>query len=706
MIKTLKLTNFRAVRDAEMNLEAGLVAIRGRNEGTKSTRLEAMMYALYGSRVLRNSLSDTVTYGLKDHQLKVEATFLFDNDEYRFVRHKGGAEVYVNGSADPYVTGQTEVTSFAARLVGADAATANKLMMASQGNLRGALEQGPKATAEMIEDLADFDLFDYLLDAMTKTLALGSAANLERTISELEESLGDYGQVDYDALVAEAEKNLSQKDAQVKAVESDLKEDEEVLRTLQSQVDEGEKIVQHVKGLENERLVLEAQSQANKEEYKQLALTASQDFDPSEITKLETELEEAQGNETTLKVYSRFTTLPKLELEWEGTLEGLKTHIATLAGAESRYASELRSLEDKVATLRSQIITQTVCPTCKQSIADAQKVEENNVKLRSEIEGIECDSLRDRLERTQEEHKELTTFLVSTASHYNFLESCGDYVEADNLFVPPRIKWKGEKPEKGRDVATIRSDISEKRKRQAAIDSAETAMALSERLVRKDEEQMRRLNQMIENTTRVNLSEVYEELSKQKTIVEERSTEIEILRKESLTIHTTMQNLKNRKEHEQHSKKQIEGQIERLTEQVKDLDFNNNLLKKVRQARPLVSDQLWNMVLSAVSTMFSKIRGVRSVVSKDKDGFKVNGEAVTGLSGSTLDILGASIRIALIRTFIPNCPFVVYDEPFAAMDTERLTAMLSFIQSTGFKQTIIVTHEEISEQVADQLITL
>lgn len=706
MIKTLKLTNFRAVRDSEMNFEAGLVAIRGKNEGTKSTRLEAMMYVLYGSRVLRNSLANTVTYGMKDHQLKVEATFLFDGEEYRFVRHKGGAEVYVNGAPDPYVTGQNEVTAFASRLIGADAATANKLMMASQGNLRGALEQGPKATAEMIEDLADFDLFDFLLDAMAKNLALGSAANLERTISELEESLNEYGQVDYDGQIATTSVELSAKEGEIASVEQELKVEVDALRKIQSQVEESEKIVQHVSELEDELKNLEAQKERNQGEYKQLALIASQDVDPSRDAALEAELEKAQRIENTLAVYEHFQARPKLDLEWEGTMKVLKNHLASLIGAKSKYEMELRAREDKVAHLFSQIVTETTCPTCKQDIVDAAKVEENNVKLRAQIDALDCDEVRSKLTATSKEIEELEAFLSKTTHTYYFLEAHGEYVEADMNFVPPRITWKGEVPVKGRSTKEVRDELTERRKLETEIGKATTAMAMVERIIKTDDEQIRRLKQTLENTTRVDLEQVRSSLVSHEAQVELISGRLKTLRSESLSLHTTLQNLKNRKEHEQHSRKQIEGQIKLLTDQVKDLDFNNALLKKIRQARPLVSDQLWNMVLSAVSTMFTKIRGVRSVVSKDKDGFKVNGEDVTGLSGSTLDILGASIRIALIRTFIPHCPFVVYDEPFAAMDSERLTSMLSFIQSTGFKQTIIVTHEDISEQVADQLITL
>ena len=79
MLKNLKLNNFRSLRSNSFDFSHGLQVVRGSNEAGKSTLLEAMLYALYGSRSLRNSLANTVTYGEKDEAgvtgqvVKVEA---------------------------------------------------------------------------------------------------------------------------------------------------------------------------------------------------------------------------------------------------------------------------------------------------------------------------------------------------------------------------------------------------------------------------------------------------------------------------------------------------------------------------------------------------------------------------------------------------------------------------------------------------------
>jgi DNA repair exonuclease SbcCD ATPase subunit len=146
--------------------------------------------------------------------------------------------------------------------------------------------------------------------------------------------------------------------------------------------------------------------------------------------------------------------------------------------------------------------------------------------------------------------------------------------------------------------------------------------------------------------------------------------------------------------------------IESCKADLASLGFNNALVAKLRKIRPIIANKLWNTVLASVSVMFSQMRKEESWVVKDGSGFKVNGQAVESLSGSTLDILGLAIRCALLRTFLPQCGLLVLDEPGHGCDDDRTEAMLGFLKSVGFQQTLLVSHEEVSESVADNLIIL
>ena len=94
------------------------------------------------------------------------------------------------------------------------------------------------------------------------------------------------------------------------------------------------------------------------------------------------------------------------------------------------------------------------------------------------------------------------------------------------------------------------------------------------------------------------------------------------------------------------------------------------------------------------------------MVTKDSDGFKVNGSSVKSLSGSTLDVLALAIRVALTKTFIPNTSLLILDECAAGCDKDRTANLLGFLSSVGFRQILLASHDELSESVADRVINL
>ena len=154
------------------------------------------------------------------------------------------------------------------------------------------------------------------------------------------------------------------------------------------------------------------------------------------------------------------------------------------------------------------------------------------------------------------------------------------------------------------------------------------------------------------------------------------------------------------------ARERAQAEVAARTAELQALEFNNALLKAVREARPVVANKLWALVLGAVSEFFSAMRGQPSVVTRGADGFMVDGHSVATLSGSTKDILGLAIRIALTRTFLPGISLLMLDEPNAAMDDERTANVLGFLGGAGFNQIIVVSHDEMTVDVADHVVTL
>ena len=85
MLLRLKLTNFRKVRSDVMEFTPGINCIRGANEISKTTRIEAIAYALFGSKALRTTLEQTVTWGEDVKSLMVDLELTSGGIELRMV---------------------------------------------------------------------------------------------------------------------------------------------------------------------------------------------------------------------------------------------------------------------------------------------------------------------------------------------------------------------------------------------------------------------------------------------------------------------------------------------------------------------------------------------------------------------------------------------------------------------------------------------
>lgn len=721
MLKQLKLTNFRQHRDVTVDFGPGMQIIRAPNEGGKTTLIEAFLYAAFGSRSLRTSIDDAVTWGENVRTLKVEATTEFGGEEYVFVRSKAGAEVSRDGRV--YVSGQTEVTNFAAKLIGADAATAGNLMLANQSNMRGALEQGPKATSELVEGLAEFDFFDHLLERMQERLVLGSDVSARQRLEDAQGRLENMSAEKPDT--SEWERVVELAPSMVGELQARIEAD------LQPAYDAARQALDQAKNnrstfdLLNNNL---SKATSNLEQA-QAQLIAAQaravPVDTSKIKQLQAQLDDANNLEAQVNVFNKLGKLTATypEAFWEGDaaslqaeIERTETEIETLSSQLADNKQQTATLRQEITVLHRQVQKDDHCSACGQLLQDHEQIAKRNEELAQQVASLHMkivdlgpahDDLSAQLAERKSELADLKGVFACAAPFDAFIREHAQYIEVDTNFVPAKLTWKGSEPgDVLPDANAIKRQISDiEAADKASKEAAAKVTALTETIegfelqVKQFREQVQAYDvvnvEALQRTNDTAYSELFRAQQQIKSIEDEVSAA-----KHQIALAT--QSYEQRKSQIE----ELEQQVAACRKEVEDLGFNNALLKKVRSSRGPVTDKLWNMVLAAVSTMFSQMRGTESVVTKDKDGFKVNGEEVASLSGSTLDILALAIRCALTKTFLPSTSMLILDEPAAAMDSARAEKMLGFLQTTGFAQTILITHEESSSAVADNLVTL
>ncbi len=115
----LHLANFRQHRDTTLELGPGLTGIIGANGAGKSTLLEAIAWALYGMDAARGT-RDSIRWrrARPRSEVRVEVEFGLGAHEYRVVRTLYGAELYLDGGAQPIATSLAEVTARLGRVLG------------------------------------------------------------------------------------------------------------------------------------------------------------------------------------------------------------------------------------------------------------------------------------------------------------------------------------------------------------------------------------------------------------------------------------------------------------------------------------------------------------------------------------------------------------------------------------------------------------
>lgn len=699
MLKRIDLKCFMKHEYLSIVFTPGLNSCMAKNEAGKSTLLLAIAYALYGSSVLPAPLSEIVTWGRAEKDLRVELGL----DDYLFTRGRSGAEVTMDGNV--LVTGQTEVSNFAAELLGADAKTAMALMFATQGGLRGVLEDGPKATSDLISTLSDLDLFERILNAAQEKLALGSTAIFEERLKglrALQDSLPSIAApLPVEAKVNDRRLKLEHEHGKMPHLinacdhaygEWKVEYDKREKRTEIER--EMERIDVHIADVTARRDALLAE-----------------EFPPDlegDIARLKLLVEEETQQVERLRAYEKlkaYTPVVPVGMDPDTTVrQSLK--LRADASTNSAMVSERKG---KIETFKAQMITESACGFCGKDLSVVPEVVQRNTALAVEI----SDQVA-RIEALIAENREINALVAQydeVTKHQRTVEKLirafGMYLGVDESVTPNTLTWKGSIPSPVfTDNSTTLASATSKLKYRENRDSK---VAAFDEVI--DAEKVHYAGCLYEiKSLGVASDEVFlaleaqhakalAELTKVEETVTTLSTEIETTLNEYQIAQDLWIAARERAI-------EIARDITKAERDVASVGFNNALVKKVRAARPVVANKLWNLVLASVSTLFSQIRGTKSVVTRDGSKFLVNGQCAATLSGSTKDILGLALRVSLVKTFILNCPFLILDEPGQGCDGDRMESLIAFSATCGFKQIVLVTHDPISETFADNLIEL
>lgn len=727
MLNSISVQNFRKHADLTVEFTPGINTIRAANEAGKTTLLEAIGYAYFGAAALKESVDDVVTYGMPASKLRVEHSFSLAGVDYKIVRTPKAAELTFGRET---VTGQKEVTAFVERLFGASQKMAAKLMMARQKDLGGALSGGATEAGKMIETLANLDLIEELCGAVGEKLPSGHTGAVEGMIEAmraaaapddlpdvepLKAAWGEARAAHAAAVTAHSTKKAELDDLDIEAARQILTDE----RVLQSAATTAMASIAQFKGM-LEAPVTEAPA-------------------PEKIAALRDQVEQEKQLVVANKLHAELKAAAITD-DWDQPMAALEAEIeATVARTEALKAERdsLRTLAENLTTERvnlgnrydmerlrieAKLITETTCALCQKDLKDVPEVARINSPLSAQLVAMEADyavaekkvsakrlevaeaipAVADALAEAQAYLRDLQAVLARNAKVELLYARAGAFVELDRSTVPALWTWTGPTGE-AKGLAAELAGLEQK----AALAQRETAQR--ETWTKQLAAAQVDLIAAQETLAELQIKDAIETLELEKTCKVQVQALLEAAQYSERTVtaaRNTYENAAARIEQIKLDAEKAKAALAKAEADLVEMRANNALIKKLRAARPVITDQLWAIVLAAVSTYAADVRGEPSHMTRENGEFRVNKRPVAGLSGSAEDALGLAIRFSLTKTFLSNVDFVILDEVAAACDDQRETAMLGLLATSGFAQTILVTHSPLADAFSDNIITL
>ena len=677
MIDEITLKCFRKHEDRTFTFSKGMNVVRAENEAGKSTLLSAILYLFFGTRALGQPLDEVVTYGHSKKELKVSGRFTVDGVDYSAYRSDSGAEL---AYGDQRVTGQTAVTRFMENLFGANVDTIRKLLVAEQNSIRGALDSEAGAGA-LIESLADLDRIDDLIAKIKHQRPCGPTKAAEAVAKNILESIPEVSKKpDRNAIIV------------AKAWLDSAKEDFNKAETAFNEASQEAKVAQQEFVVIDAELQNRARVLSRKLELESVKHPGEKPWSDAELA--EASAQEADASRAEFITKQRNVKFKTHEASFDGdAVEGLKQLELKLKAEEAKAAR----VNFDIQNLLVKRINEGQCSFCKKDLTDVPEVLKNNASIEAELVPLKAEL--GLLQRAVAELKSdiIIVKQLLEVEATNIRLAHPDFWKKSDGRVPSTFTWIG--PEEsivGHIPVPFSKMVSDNLTHENLVKLYENALAeLASLKIPEDRSSEKpRLLQVIQRA---------EELAEDVKRSREELFDCNLEFQKAESAYATELLLHEESVNNRQARLDELAKAEAL---IVEMEFYNELIKDLASARSEIRRRLWKIVSSAISHYFTRIRGEATIIEQVEGGFTENGRPVKGLSGSAKDTLGLAVRAALSRVFIPGAPLMIVDEPFAACDSVREVAGIGVLAGLGFDQTILVTHSDLADAMADKIINL
>ncbi len=710
MIKEIYLENFKSHKETKLELKKGTNLIIGIMGSGKSSVLDAISYALFGTfpklKSRKIGINNTIKRG-KDNA-KIKLIFEWKGKEYEIERiikkNKTDAKIKENGKI--LEKGQKLVTEMVKKILSIDYELFSKAIYSEQNAITYFLNLSPGERKNEIDKLLGLDQFEnarknltqianqikQILEFYKKQYNEGKAKEtkeeIEKITKEINENKEKYGKInqkleDYKKeekeIYEEYEKMLKNK-KEKEHLERKLLINKTKMEQLNSNEIKKEKILEMKKKLEEE---IKKQNEINKKKEEIRKKIKNMEM---EIWKNEKILEKINDTKKEIKKLEELKKVKKEEEELEEEIKKLEEEIKN----NLLIKEKIKTMEKELEELKK---VKTNCPICGNILS-----EEHKEKIRKEKEEI-INKLKTKIKnnlefekRKKEEELEELKIIKIKINQLN--------KELDKN----KGKLKDINEKKLEDLRNRLNEIKD-----INIEEFNKKRDIYKEMVKKYEEykEFKKLEEenktlMIKiNKIRIDdkeLEEMRDKLEKIRNIIAKKTVEI----KGVIEIIKIKEKFLKEKREELEKIEELKENINKKTKIYEEIILlKNAVIETQKQLREYIITSI-NKTLEKIWPYIYPYKDYKKVRLNAENGYSFQlycdeWVEVENVSGGETEALALALRISLALVLTPNLSWLILDEPTHNLDkisTESLAETLQKKLPEIIKQNIIISHDE------------
>ncbi len=736
MITRVYLKNWKSHHETELEFSSGVNVLIGEMGAGKSSVLDAICFALYGTTPALKSRTVTLDELIRRtpspaSEAVVEVDLRHDGATYtvrrEVERDRGTTTSELRKDGELQVAPQaSEVTDAVADLLGIDYGLFSRAIYSEQNQLDYFLELRAGEREEKIDELLALDRFETARSTLVSLVNRLEDRKEDRQeeLEQLEDSLDDAGIEELEEQVSAAEETVAELESEHNDVTGTLADRRDELEELEEQRDEVEEMKERQTALETrietlaERIADHTEAAggfaeldadelaAKKEELEDELADLGEQEDrietlENEITALEDRRDELEEEREELaEKQEEASALDDIEQD----LEGVEAELEEKQSERERLTVQLNDVEETIAQLSGAADT---CPTCGQQLTDDHRVQvlqdskETKQELEDRIDALAGDisDLSDQVGELRDERDRLVE-LKGAIDRLDEVDEQLDEVE--------------EELEEKQSLLDSAQDAYDADREQAIEDTLEQieAAATAADLEKEKGEREDELDDLAEEIADTGFDA--EKLDAVQDDVNELATRKEVLENKIDSTETVLEERRKRLSELQDMQDRLDEYREDVASYRQKIDVMEDLKHGLETTQTQLRERFVGSVNDVMEEVWDRVypyQAYQRIRLNAAEGYALelmdaegNWITVEGeVSGGERHAAALTLRIALSIVLSPSWQVLMLDEPTHNLDATAIDDLADTLRTRVadiVDQLFLITHEERLETAA------